>query len=402
MPEFVFTAKSIDGRTVKDVRESDSEMTLVSLLRKEGLVVISVAPAAATSKTKRLKSGKKVKTRDLAILCRQLGAMMDAGLPVLEALEGISDQVDNPTLAEVLRQVSSDIEAGSTLSQAIGKHGKIFSVLFVSMVKAGEESGALPTVLARLSAYLENRDELVRKIKSASTYPIFIAGFFAAAVVAIMFFLIPRFEAIFADFDMTLPPLTQFLIVTSRFMGHNIIIELIVLIGGAYAFFKWKKTPAGQEKFDGWMLKAPVLGKLIQKAAVARFSSTLGTLLDNGVTVVAALEIVGDSSGNTVIKKAVDNVCLGVVNGSTISEKLGDTHIFPKMVVSMVSAGESSGNLPEMLDKVADFYTKEVDAAISGLTAMIEPAMIVGLGAVVTVVVLAIYLPIFQMATGIE
>lgn len=402
MPEFVFTAKSVDGRTVKDVRYADSETNLVSILRKEGLIVISVEPAAGAGKAKRTKSGKKVKTRDLAILCRQLGAMMDAGLPVLEALEGIGDQVDNPTLAEVLKQVATDIEAGSTLSQAVGKHEKVFSVLFVSMIKAGEESGALPTVLARLSTYLEGRDELVRKIRSASTYPIFIAGFFALAVVAIMFFLIPRFESIFADFDMTLPPLTQFLIVTSRFMGHNIIIELILLIGGSYAFFKWKSTPAGKEKFDGWMLKAPILGKLIQKAAVARFSSTLGTLLDNGVTVVAALEIVGDSSGNVVVKKAVDNVCLGVVNGATISEKLSETQIFPKMVVSMVSAGESSGNLPEMLDKVSDFYTKEVDAAISGLTAMIEPALIVGLGAVVTVVVLAIYLPIFQMATGIE
>jgi type IV pilus assembly protein PilC len=216
-----------------------------------------------------------------------------------------------------------------------------------------------------------------------------------------MLFLIPQFESIFTSFDMELPTLTKFLMATSRFIGRYLVYEIVLGGAGVYFFWKWHKTPTGKSKVDAWLLKAPVFGKLILKAAVARFSSTLSTLMDNGVAVVAALEIVGETSGNAVVKSAVDNVSRGVVNGSTISEKLAESHVFPKMVVSMVAAGESSGNLPDMLSKIADFYTREVDDAISGLTSMIEPILIVGLGAIVTVVVLAIYLPIFQMATGI-
>jgi type IV pilus assembly protein PilC len=270
------------------------------------------------------------------------------------------------------------------------------------MLRAGEESGALPNVLQRLGDYLEAKDALAGKIRSASAYPAFIAGFFILAVAGIMLFLIPQFESIFESFDLELPALTKFLMATSRFIGHYLIFEILLLGGGVYAFLKWRKTPHGKATVDAWLLKAPIFGKLILKAAVARFSRTLGTLMDNGVAVVAALEIVGQTAGNAVVKRAVDNVGRGVVNGSTISEKLAESHVFPKMVISMVAAGEGSGNLPEMLEKISDFYTREVDAAISGLTSMIEPILIVGLGAIVTVVVLAIYLPIFQMATGIE
>ena len=399
MPEFTFTAKTPSGKTVQGTRFAESEMSLVSGLRKEELVVVAVAPAPI--KTKAAKKGKKVKTKDLAIFCRQMGAMLGAGLPVLESIQSIADQSDHVTMAKVLREIASDIEAGATLCAAFGKHGKIFSKLFTSMIRAGEESGALPNVLQRLGDYLEAKAALSGKIRSASAYPAFIAGFFFMAVAGIMLFLIPQFESIFASFDMELPTLTKFLMATSRFIGRYLVYEIVLGGAGAYFFWKWHKTPAGRSKVDAWLLKAPVFGKLILKAAVARFSSTLSTLMDNGVAVVAALEIVGETSGNAVVKSAVDNVSRGVVNGSTISEKLAESHVFPKMVVSMVAAGESSGNLPDMLSKIADFYTREVDDAISGLTSMIEPILIVGLGAIVTVVVLAIYLPIFQMATGI-
>ncbi|MBD3368580.1 MAG: type II secretion system F family protein [Candidatus Eisenbacteria bacterium] len=402
MPEFTYTAKDSNGRTIQGTREADSEMGLVSLLRKENLIVISVAPAVSKSKSGSGGFGKKkVKTKDLAILCRQLAAMLEAGLPVLESLEGIADQIDNETLSEKLREVTTDIEAGSTLSQALAKHPRTFQTLFVAMIRAGEESGALPNVLGRLGDYLEAKDALVRKIRSASAYPAFIAGFFVVAVAGIMLFLIPQFEGIFSDFGLDLPVLTKFLIAASRFIGNNLIWEILLLGGGAYAFYRWVKTPAGKRKFDELLLRAPIFGSLIQKAAIARFSRTLGTLMDNGVSVIAALEIVGDTSGNEIVREAVENVGNGVVNGSTIAEKLAESKVFPKMVVSMVAAGEGSGNLPDMLEKVADFYTDEVDAAITQLTSMIEPILIVGLGAIVTVVVLAIYLPIFQMATGI-
>ncbi len=401
MPDFVFTAKAVGGKTVQDTRFADSELSLVSQLRKEGLVVIAVAPASAHSKPVRTRRGKRVKVRDLAILCRQLSTMLEAGLPVLESLDGIGDQVENERLGDVLAQVTSDIEAGSTLSQALAKHDRIFSVLFVSMVKAGEESGALPGVLGRLADYLEARDALTKKIMSASAYPAFIAGFFIFAVAGIMLFLIPQFEGIFESFDLELPLLTKTLIGMSRFIGRNLVWEILLGVGGGIFLWKWGATPGGRRKLDELILKAPVFGKLVLKAAIARFSRTLGTLMENGVTVIAALEIVGETSGNLVIQSAVEEVSVGVVNGSTISEKLAESPVFPKMVVSMVAAGEGSGNLPQMLEKVSEFYTREVDAAISGLTSMIEPALIVGLGAIVTVVVLAIYLPIFQMATGI-
>jgi type IV pilus assembly protein PilC len=399
MPEFIFTAKSLDGKTVQGTRFADSEMSLVSDLRKEKLVVVAIAPAPI--KSKRTKKGKKVKTKDLAIFCRQIGAMLGAGLPVLESIQSIADQSDHVTMTKVLREIASDVEAGSTLCAAFGKHQKIFSKLFTSMIRAGEESGALPNVLQRLGDYLEAKDALAGKIRSASAYPAFIAGFFIMAVAGIMLFLIPQFESIFESFDLELPALTKFLMATSRFVGHYLIYEIVATGVGVYLFLKWHKTAAGKAKVDAWLLKAPIFGKLILKAAVARFSR-LGTLMDNGVAVVQALEIVGETSGNAVIKHAVDSVSRGVVNGSTISERLEETHVFPKMVVSMVAAGEGSGNLPEMLGKISDFYSREVDAAISGLTSMIEPILIVGLGAIVTVVVLAIYMPIFKMATGIS
>ncbi len=400
MTDFAYTAKAANGKTVQGIRAAESEMGLVSLLRKENLTVISVAPASAVSKKPKPKSGK-VKVKDLAILCRQLSAMLDAGLPVLESLESISDQIDSQVLAQVLAQVSVNIEAGATLSQSLERHDKVFSILFIAMVRAGEEAGALPSVLDRLGDYLEARDALTRKIRSASTYPAFIAGFFVVAVAGIMLFLIPQFEGIFADFDLQLPALTQFLIVLSRFIGHNLVWELLAMGAGFYAFWRWRATPGGKRTLDGLILRSPIFGKLVLKASVARFSKTLGTLMDNGVSVVAALEIVSRTSGNTIVREAIDMVGDGVVNGATISDKLSESSVFPKMVVSMVSAGEGAGNLPEMLDKVSDFYTKEVDAAVDALTSMIEPALIVGLGAIVTVVVLAIYLPIFQMATGI-
>jgi type IV pilus assembly protein PilC len=401
MPEFAFTAKALSGQTVTGVRSAESEMSLVSVLRKENLVVISVTPAVAAAKAKTAKRGK-VKVKHLAILCRQMSAMLEAGLPVLTTLENIADQIDSPALAVVLKEVAADIEAGSTLSQALAKHPRAFSVLFTAMIKAGEESGALPGVLGRLGDYLEARDALANKIKAASAYPAFIAVFFVIAVAGIMLFLIPQFEKIFADFALDLPPLTKVLIATSRFVGQNLIWEVLLLGAGAYAFWRWQGTPGGRHKIDEILLRAPIVGKLVLKASVARFSRTLGTLMQNGVPVVAALEIVGETSGNLVVKDAIDNVTAGVVNGSTISEKLAESPVFPKMVVSMVSAGEGSGSLPQMLDKISDFYTREVDTAIAGLTSMIEPALIVGLGGVVTVVVLAIYLPIFQMATGIQ
>ena len=222
MPDFVFTAKVVGGKTIQDTRFADSELGLVSQLRKEGLVVISIAPASALSKPSRTKRGKRVKVRDLAILCRQLSTMLEAGLPVLESLDGIGDQIENEGLGNVLTQVSSDIEAGSTLSQALAKHERIFSVLFVAMVKAGEESGALPAVLGRLADYLEARDALTKKIMSASAYPAFIAGFFIVAVAGIMLFLIPQFEGIFESFDLELPLLTKTLIGMSRFIGRNL------------------------------------------------------------------------------------------------------------------------------------------------------------------------------------
>jgi type IV pilus assembly protein PilC len=405
VPGYVYLAKDTTGRNIKGAEDAETVPALVSSLRSRGLTVISVdQQRGAADKPRSWKNmaltKKKVKLNTLANFCRQVATMLDAGLPVVESLETVGEQLEHQTLREVVEDVRRNIEAGDSFSEALGKHPGVFSVLFVSMIEAGEEAGALPKVMSQLASYLEARAQLQRKIKSAMAYPAFISVFFFMAVCGVVFFLIPKFEDIFSGFDVPLPRLTQGLINFSRFLTEHILIEIGLIIGLIVLYKVWSSTENGRYFVDSKKLKIPLVGRLLQKSAIARFTQTLGTLMGNGVGVVGALEIVSMTSGNVAIAKAVKSVARGVTEGSAISAELSKHEVFPKIVVNMTSAGEESGSMPEMMERLAGHYNDEVETAVAGLTAMIEPALIIGLGAVVLVVVLAIYLPIFKMATS--
>ena len=406
MLRFTYVAKDQNNRKVEGSFEAESSYALISLLRERGLTVISVGKPRELStvgKKKRTKKrGKKIKTGELAHFTRQLASLVDAGVPLTRSLGITAEQIENVTLQEIVFTVKNDVEAGQDFSRALSRHPRTFSVLFCSMVEAGLQGGGLATILSQLATYLEARAELTRKVKSAMTYPVFISIFFFLVLVVVMFFLIPKFEGIFSGFGIELPLLTRTMIGMSRFLINHIIYEIVGTTLFGFLFYRWSRTVNGRYAIDGKKLRVPVFGKLLCKETVARFSQTLATLVGNGVSVIDALQIVARTAGNVVVEEAIEGVRTGVINGASISGEMSKRSIFPQMLVGMVNAGEESGTLPEMLGKVSDFYTGEVDAMVDGLSSIIEPLLIVSLGGIVAVVVLAIYLPIFQMVTGIQ
>ena len=339
---------------------------------------------------------------DLAGFCRQLAILVDAGIPLVRCLDILTDQVANDNLKAIIAELKSDLEAGDSFSAALAKHPKVFSIVFTSLIKAGEEGGSLQKILAQLASYQEAQYRLRKKIKSAMTYPVFIACFFLVALMGIVFFLIPTFENIFSGLGAELPPLTLALMAISHFATANILYEFGGVAVVVISYLKWSHTNKGRYLLDRMKLRLPIFGEIIKKVSVARFSQTLGTLVQSGVSVIDALEIAGNSSGNLVISGVVRGVQRGVIAGSTIAEQMGKSSIFPKMMVGMISAGEESGALAQMLGRVANVYDEEVDSAVSGLTSIIEPILMLGMGVVVLIVVLAIYLPVFKLATAIH
>jgi type IV pilus assembly protein PilC len=406
MLRFTYVARDQDNRKVEGSFEAESSYALISLLRERGLTVISVgkprAMSAVSKKKRTRRGGKKIKTAELAHFTRQLASLVDAGVPLTRSLGITAEQTENATLQQIVLAVKNDVEAGQDFSVALSRHPKTFSVLFFSMVEAGLQGGGLATILSQLASYLEARAELTRKVKSAMTYPVFISIFFFLVLVVVMFFLIPKFEDIFSGFGIELPLLTRTMIGMSRFLIDHIIYEIVGTALMGFLFYRWSHTVNGRYTIDGKKLGVPVFGKLLRKETVARFSQTLATLVGNGVSVIDALQIVARTSGNVVVEEAIEGVRTGVINGASISGEMSKRAIFPQMLVGMVSAGEESGTLPQMLGKVSDFYSGEVDAMVDGLSSIIEPLLIVSLGGVVAIVVLAIYLPIFQMVTGIH
>ena len=406
MPRFIYVAKDQDNRKVEGSFEAESAYALIGLLRERGLTVISVGKprgVSAVSKEKRAKkSGKKIKTAELANVSRQLAALVDAGVPLTRSLGVTAEQMENVALQEIILAVKNDVEAGQDFSRALSRHPKAFSVLFSSMAEAGLKGGGLATILDQLASYLETRAELARKVKSATTYPVFISVFFFVVVVLVMFFLIPKFENIFSGFGIELPLLTRTMIAISRFLINYVIYEIVGIFLVGFLVHRWSHTANGRYAIDDKKLRLPVFGKLLRKESVARFSQTLATLVANGVSVIDALQIVARTAGNVVIEEAIEGVRTGIINGASISEEMGKRPIFPQMLVGMVNAGEESGTLSQMLDKVSDFYTGEVDAMVDGLSSIIEPVLIVSLGGVVALVVVSMYLPIFQMVTAIH
>jgi type IV pilus assembly protein PilC len=343
-----------------------------------------------------------VTTKDILVFTRQFSVMIDAGLPLVQALDIIGTQADNLTFRKVLLQVKGKVEAGSTFADALGEHPKVFDELFVQLVRAGEIGGILDTILQRLGAYIEKNDKLKRRVKGAMVYPSIVLFVAVAVVIVLIAFVVPTFEKMFKDFGGAMPGPTQFLIDLSYGFRSN----WYLFIGTPIAIFVGFKAATrkgkGQEVWHGVVLKLPVFGPLVRKIAVARFTRTLGTMLSSGVPILDALEIVAKSAGNKIIEKGVLYVRAKISEGKNIAGPLAETGVFPPMVVQMIGVGEATGAMDAMLSKVADFYDDEVDVAVAAMTSMIEPLMMVFLGGTVGYFMIAMYLPIFNMAGAIK
>lgn len=400
MPTFTYRAKAGDGKILTGVLEADAQRAAVDRLRSQKLVVLEIAEKTATllEIISKLAFGKgKVSSKELTLFSRQLSTLVAAGVPIVQSLNILEAQAESKAFRAVLVAVKTDIESGLSISDAFKKHPQAFPELYTSMVKAGEIGGILDVILERLSAYLESSEALRGKVKSAMTYPIVVLSICAAVTIFLLIFVIPTFKAIFASFHSTLPMPTQMLLDISDFLRHNFWIVIVIPILGWQGFKRFHKTPKGHQWIDAHLLKLPMFGILLKKFAIARFSRTLGTLVKSGVPILQALETVAQTSGNVVISEAILSARETIREGGHLSEPLKKSGLFPTMVTSMIAVGEETGSLDQMLQKIADFYDNEVDTAVKGLTSMIEPIVIVVMGIIIGAIVIAMFLPMFDM-----
>jgi type IV pilus assembly protein PilC len=401
MPAFTYTARALNGDLKTATIEAPNRDDVVAQLRKQRLNVVKIDEAKAAANTTKKKAGK-ISMRDIVIFTRQFSTMINAGLPLVQALDILAKQSENKALKDVTLAVVFDVESGHTVADALRKHPKAFTELYVNMVAAGEAGGILDTILMRLATFMEKNDALVRKVKGAMIYPGVIMSVAAIAIVVLLIFVIPTFERMFASVGLALPLPTRVVIGASKFLQAYWWVVIAVVVVGFRMGKKYYATPDGKLTIDRLMLKAPVLGDVLRKSAVSRFTRTLGTLIGSGVSILDGLEITAKTSGNRVIQDAIMESRASIAGGETIAAPLQKSAVFPPMVISMISVGEQTGGLDEMLSKIADFYDEEVDAAVSGLLAMMEPLMIVFLGVVVGGMVVAMYLPIFDMINAVQ
>ncbi len=393
---FNWKGKSAKGAVIKGELTATSKNEVEAYLRKQRIV-----PTKISKKSKPLFStGAKVVDKDIVIFTRQFATMIGAGLPLIQALDILSKQTENKGFGLIIGEIKGDIEEGMTFADALKKHPKIFTNLYANMVAAGEAGGILDTILVRLAVYIEKAQNLKRKVKGAMVYPSVTITVAIAVIVIIMIFVVPTFGKMFETLGGELPAPTQFLITLSDFLsGKGGLIVLVGIVSTLVSIIQFKKTKTGEVVFDRIMLKLPILGMLLRKVAVAKFTRTLGTLISSGVPILEGLNITARTAGNKVIEMAVLEVRKGVSEGKTIAEPLTEVKVFPPMVIQMIAVGESTGALDNMLGKIADFYDEEVDLAVANLTSMIEPMLMVFLGGTVGFIVVAMYLPIFKLIT---
>jgi type IV pilus assembly protein PilC len=400
MPAFTYTARALNGDLRTATIDAPSRDEVVAQLRRQRLNVVKIDEAAVAKKKK---AGGKIKMRDIVIFTRQFSTMINAGLPLVQALDILAKQSENPALKDVTHAVVFDVESGHTVADALGKHPKAFSELYVNMVAAGEAGGILDTILMRLATFMEKNDALVRKVKGAMIYPGVISSVAFIAISVLLIFVIPVFEKMFASVGLPLPLPTRVVIAMSNFLrGIGGVVTVAGIVAGVMLLKKYYATNNGKLQIDKLMLKAPVLGDVLRKSAVSRFSRTLGTLIGSGVSILDGLEITAKTAGNRVISDAIMESRTSIAGGETISAPLQKSNVFPPMVISMIAVGEQTGGLDEMLSKIADFYDEEVDAAVSNLLSLLEPIMIVFLGVIVGGMVVAMYLPIFDMINAVQ
>ncbi len=399
MPVFIW--KGVNSQGVKrkgEVESSDQAAALahVKRLRIQN-IIIKEKPKDLFENIAFFKP--KVTGKDLVIFTRQLSTMIDAGLPLIQSLEILAKQQDNATFKTVLTAIKRDVETGTTIADAMRKHPAVFDSLFSNMIEAGETGGILDTILGRLAVFKEKSMALQKKIKGAMTYPVICLAISFLILGVILIFVIPVFEEMFSSMGAALPIPTQIVVEMSNFMKSNFLYIIMGIFAFIFVIKKLYNTEKGRLKMDAMMLRAPVVGPLIRKVAVAKFTRTLSTMLQSGVPILDALQVVAKTSGNKVIEGAVVRVAESISEGRPIAEPLEESGVFPNMVVQMINVGESVGALDTMLTKIADFYDDEVDQAVSNLTAMIEPLMMVVLGGMIGGIVVAMYLPIFSMAS---
>jgi type IV pilus assembly protein PilC len=401
MPVYVWKGKNSLGNKIKGEIEAVNEAGVLAQLKR-----LRIQNPTVKEKPKDMFANvafmqPKVTGKDLVIFTRQLSTMIDAGLPLVQSLQILSKQQDNPTFKRALAEIVTDVETGTTLADGMRKHPKIFDSLFANMIEAGELGGILDTILSRLAAFKEKSMALTKKIKGAMTYPVICLGISILILSVILIFVIPVFQEMFKSMGGALPGPTQIVVNLSEFVKANFLYMIFAAWLASFAFKKYYNTEKGHIQVDGLLLHAPVAGPLIRKVAVAKFTRTLSTMLESGVPILDALQVVAKTAGNKVIEQAVFHVASSIAEGRPIAEPLEESGVFPSMVVQMINVGESVGALDAMLSKIADFYDEEVDQAVENLTAMIEPFMMVFLGGMIGGLVVAMYLPIFTMGKNI-
>jgi len=390
--QFAYKAKESGGKVIEGVVEAADQKAAMARLREQKLSVLEIKIGPGKKKRKG-----KVESKDVVIFSRQLSTLVSAGVPIVQGLNILEAQAESPAFRAVVGSLRTDIEAGLSIADAMKKHPQAFSELYVAMIKAGEVGGILDTILERLSGFLESSEQLRAKVKSALMYPTVVFSVAGLITIFLIMFVIPIFKDIFSSFGAKLPWLTQMMITISDFLRTKILFIVPPLALGVWLFKKWLKTEKGQEKVDDISLKLPVFGILLKKVAIARFSRTLGTLIKSGVPILQGLETVAKTSGNKIIERAINASRDSIKEGGRISDPLKKANIFPPMVIQMISVGEETGGLDNMLNKIADFYDQEVDTAVKGLTSMIEPLIIVFLGVVVGTIVIAMFMPMFSL-----
>ena len=399
MPTFAYSGRTRSGAIVNGERTADSVDAAVAALRQERILVTRIAPAKAKAGGAAGRGGraKKVKAASLAVFTRQFSVMIDAGLPLVQCLDILGSQEPDKNFAATIAQAQSDVEAGASLADAMRKHPKVFDPLFTNMIAAGEAGGILDTILKRLAVYIEKNVKLQGQVKSAMVYPVAVITIAAGVVGVILWKVIPTFAGLFAGLGAQLPLPTRIVIWSSNSLVRFLPFILVLLAGGGYLFKQYYGSANGRRVVDGLLLKTPVLGAILRKIAVARFCRTLATLIGSGVPILDGLEITARTSGNAVVEDAILVSRKSIERGETVAGPLKETGVFPPIVTQMIGVGETTGALDTMLAKIADFYEDEVDAAVAGLLTLLEPVMIAVLGLIVGGIVIAMYLPIFDL-----
>ena len=399
MPTYTYSARSVAGEIQTGEIDLPTRDEVVTFLRRQRLIPVSVKPKP---KDVSFSFGTGVKTREIVVFTRQFATMINAGLPLVQSLTVLAEQTENKRFQTVITAVLNDIQAGQTLADSMRRHPKIFTDLYVNMVAAGEAGGILDTILNRLAVFLEKNDALTRKIKSALTYPMVVLFVVIGSTAALLYLVVPVFAGIFENAGMALPMPTMIVLAISEFLQNYILFIIAGLIGLVFAVRQYYQTAAGRLTIDRFLLRLPIFGTLIRKAAVSRFTRTLGTLVSSGVSILEGLEITARTAGNQVVHDAVMNSRRSIAGGATIADPLRASGVFPPMVVQMINVGEQTGGLDEMLSKIADFYDDEVDTAVGALASIIEPVMIVVMGIVIGGMVVAMYLPMFDLIRTVQ